>query len=115
MTPLATLRARGIETAHTYHFRDRALGALRDAHAALWQVEFAFEDAARYLSEGDETSALHYFERALEQIERVRNLRKQAKADALMAVRGTPLEYWSAARRRGHRIEREAWIAKVCQ
>jgi hypothetical protein len=49
---------------------------------------------------------------ALAKIESLRWLRKQIKADALMAVRGTPIEYWSAARRRAHRLEREAWLAK---
>jgi hypothetical protein len=112
MSPTATLRARGIEPMHTYHFRDRARLGIRDARSAVWDVEFNFDDAARYLSEGDEAQAWHYLERALAKIESLRWLRKQIKADALMAVRGTPIEYWTAARRREHRLEREAWLAK---
>ncbi len=115
MTPTATLRARGIEPMHAYHFRDRARASINDARRALWQVDFNFDDAARYLSEGDEEQAFYYFERALAQIESLRWIRRQIKADALMAVRGTPIEYWSAERRRGHRLEREAWIARLYQ
>ncbi len=113
-TPNATLRARGLDTTHVYLFRDRALLALREARNAAWRAECCFDDAAQTLIDGGpfaEACALQWVEMAFRWLDTARWSRKRAKAEALMAVRGTPLDCWSAERRRAHRLEREARFA----
>ena len=115
-TPIATLRNRGLDTMHVYHFRDRAHLALRSMNNAAFHAECCFDSAAQDLIDGGphaEAAASQWLDLAFRWLESAHASRRQAKADALMAVRGTPIEYWTAERRRGHRIEREAFSRRL--
>jgi hypothetical protein len=96
-TPTSKLRERGIDTFWAATWRDKAQGHLRDASDAANRAEYHFELAARELLEGGkwaERLASDYLDLAFRTLDWARWLRKQAKADALMAVRGRPLDSW---------------------
>jgi hypothetical protein len=110
------IRARGIDLMFSRVMRGVAQGHLRDAQQAADRAEWHFDLAARELQEAGphaERLALEWFDLAMRGIESARFYRTLAKGDLLLATRGTPLDCWSAEHRRAHRLEREAWIARV--
>lgn len=111
--PTAGLHARGLDTFWIAVHRNSARSALAEARGAMTRAADRFETALHWQAQGEDKLAAEWIDLAFRTLEAGRYDLRRAKEAALLAVRGTPLEAWTAAKRRAHREEREAWCARV--